>query len=77
LPIVHGIEKEYQGRIEFKRVNVLNEENEAIMDQYGFSTTPELYLVDEQDQILYFWDDTVSAEELRQAFDEALKGYSQ
>jgi cytochrome oxidase Cu insertion factor (SCO1/SenC/PrrC family) len=69
---VHGLEKEYQGRIEFVRVNVLRPESEAMIEQYNFNTTPEFYLVDEQGKILGFWSDTTPAEELRQAFDDAL-----
>jgi len=74
LPIVHGLEEEYGSRITFVRVNILNPESQPLMEQYGFSATPELYLVDAQGQILGAWDETVTEEDLRQAFDEALRG---
>jgi hypothetical protein len=76
LPIVHGLEKEYGDRITFTRANILNPENEALMEQFAFGATPELYLVDETGYILGFWDGPVEASELRQAFDEALYGPS-
>jgi hypothetical protein len=72
LPIVHGLEKEYQDRITFVRVNILQDHNLPMMDQYGFSTTPEFYLVDEEDQIIGFWNEDVTASDLRAAFDQAL-----
>jgi hypothetical protein len=72
LPIVHGLEKEYGDRITFIRANILNPETEALQEEFGFSTTPEFYLVDAHGKILGFWDEFVEAETLRQAFDEAL-----
>jgi len=69
---VHGLEREYGDRIGFLRVNILMPESQALMDQYGFSATPEFYLVDKQGQIIGFWDESVEADALRQAFAEAL-----
>jgi len=72
LPIVHGLEKEYSDRIAFLRVNVLQPEREPLIEQFGFSTTPEFYLVDSQGKIIGFWDDTLVEADLRKAFDQAL-----
>ena len=71
LPIVHGLEDDYSGRIEFVRVNIHNPKNQALMDGYGFTTAPELYLVADG-RIIGAWDDFVTEKELRQAFDSAL-----
>ena len=73
LPIVHGLEKEYGDRIAFFRINILNPENEALLEKFGFSTTPELYLLDAQDQVIGFWHEDVAEDTLRQAFENALK----
>ena len=73
LPIVRGLEKEYADRIEFVRVNILDKSNAALMKQFAFSATPELYLVDRTGKVIGFWNDVVSPEELRAAFDTALK----
>ncbi len=70
---MHGLEKEYGSRIEFVRANIHNPDFEPLMEQYGFNTTPEFYLVDAGGQILGAWFDGISAAELRQAFDEALE----
>jgi hypothetical protein len=73
LPIVHGLEKEYAGRIEFIRVNILNERSRPLMERFSFSLTPELYLVDERGRVIGFWDTVEEADVLRQAFDRALE----
>jgi len=75
LPAVRGLEKEFDGRIEFIRANILNPETEALQEQYSFSTTPEFYLVNQQGEILGFWDDSLVVEDLRQAFEAALNKY--
>ncbi len=75
LPAVRGLESKFAGRIEFVRANILNPETEALQQQYGFSTTPEFYLVNQQGEILGFWDDSVVVEELQQAFEQALNTY--
>lgn len=72
LPIVHGLEDDYSERIEFVRVNIHNPKNLALMEQYGFTTAPELYLVADG-QVIGAWDDFVTEQELRQAFVAALK----
>jgi thioredoxin-like negative regulator of GroEL len=72
-PIVNGLEKQYAGRVDFQRVNVLDEQNAALMKQFGFSATPEIYLLDRQDKVLAFWDQAVPASQMASAFDQALK----
>lgn len=72
LPIVRGLEKEYAGRIEFVRVNILDEDSAELMKQFSFSATPELYLVAPGGRILHFWNEDVSAADLRHAFNVAL-----
>ncbi|HSF80268.1 MAG TPA: hypothetical protein VLA49_03485 [Anaerolineales bacterium] len=69
---MRGLEKEYSGQIEFVHANILNPETESLQEQYGFSTTPEFYLVDAQGEIIAFWDDSVDVDRLRLAFEQAL-----
>lgn len=69
---MRGLEKEYAGRIEFIRLNILNPETEPLQEQYGFSATPEFYLLDPQGEVVGFWDDSVEVDDLRLAFDQAL-----
>lgn len=70
---MRGLEEEYQGRIAFNWVNVLEPENEPLMEFYGFSSPPELYLVNPQGDVLDFWDEFIPPEELHQALDFALE----
>ena len=69
---MRGLEKEYAGRIEFIRLNILNPETEPLQEQYGFSATPEFYLLDPHGEVVGFWDDSVEVDDLRLAFDQAL-----
>ncbi len=71
---MRGLAKEYGGRVEFVRVNVLDDDNAPLLKQFAFSTTPELYLVDGGGRVLAFWNDEVTADELRAALDDALAG---
>jgi len=70
---VRGLEQEYTGRIDFTFVNILKPENESIIKEFGFGTTPELYLLDSGGQVIGFWADEPTADDLRLAFDTALK----
>lgn len=68
-----GLAKQYGARIDFKRVNILNSSSQALMDQYAFSTAPELYLLDSQGKVAANWDDVVSESELRRAIEQVLR----
>jgi len=72
MSIVNGLEKIYGDRIHFVRANILVAENRPLMKQYGFSATPEFYLVDPQGKIIGFWNDEVAGAVLRRSFDDAL-----
>jgi hypothetical protein len=69
---VRGLEREYAGRIEFIFINILLPESVEYIETLGFGATPELYLVDSNGQITAFWDEIVSADDLRPVFDEVL-----
>lgn len=70
---MRGLEREYGERIEFVHVNVLDAGSAPLMRQFGFSSTPELYLLDASGRIVRFWDGDVQAEELKIAFDSVLR----
>lgn len=71
--IVNGLEGQYRGRISFVRINILNPKNAGIMEQYGFSATPELYLVNASGKVVGFWDEVNSREDFQHALDAAMK----
>lgn len=72
MSIVNGLEKVYGERIDFVRANIHDPKNRDLMEAYGFSATPEFYLVDARGKIIKFWNDVVPAAELSQAFEAAL-----
>jgi thioredoxin-like negative regulator of GroEL len=70
---VRGVQKEYAGKIDVVRVNILDEQNGPLLAQFGFNTTPEFYLLDRSGEIVAFWDGPVEPDELRAAFDRVLE----
>ena len=69
---MRGLEQEYGERITFVRVNVHNQEAIALQKEYGFTTTPEFFLVDADGTILGHWDEIVDASDIEQTFDRLL-----
>jgi hypothetical protein len=72
MPIVDGLEKIYGERITFLRVNIHNLKNQDLMDQFGFTVTPYILLVDGNGKVLASWDETINAVDVSRAFDQAL-----
>ena len=70
---MRGVQKEYAGRIDVTRVNVLDEKNAQVMADFGFNTTPEFYLLNRAGEIVAFWDGPIESDELRAAFDSVLR----
>jgi hypothetical protein len=70
---VHGLEKEFGDRIDFVRINILDPASKPMIEKFGFSATPEFYLVDGDGRVVGFWDEAVETD-LRQAFEDILKG---
>ncbi len=69
---MNGLEKTYAERISFVRANILDPANRPLMKEFGFSATPEFYLVNPQGRIIGFWNDAVEKQVLQSAFDTAL-----
>ena len=67
-----GLEKTYGERIAFERVNIHNSKNQALMDQFGFTVTPDIKLVDGNGKVLASWDETIDAAEAGRVLDAAL-----
>jgi hypothetical protein len=70
--MVHGLEREYEGRIEFVRANIHNDDTIDIQEKYGFSATPEFFLVDGEGNVLAHWDDGITLANMRETFDDVL-----
>jgi hypothetical protein len=73
VPIVNGLEKVYGGRLKVVRVNVRNEDTIPLQQKFGFTTTPELYLVDPRGVVIGHWDEVESVGQLKADIDPLLK----
>lgn len=69
---MRGLEKNYPQDIQFVWVNILQPESQSMIDEYGFSSTPEIYLVDPQGVIVGFWDDSLEIVSLQNALDQVV-----
>lgn len=74
--MVHGLNREYEGRIEFVRSNIHTQNSIELQEKYGFTATPEFFLVDGEGNILAHWDDGITLANMREAFDHILFTYS-
>lgn len=44
-PVVHGLEKEYAGRVDFIYLNVADPTNSDAKQRYGFVSTPHFFFL--------------------------------
>jgi hypothetical protein len=71
-PVVHGLEAEYYGRVDFAFLNVDDPANDDFKRTLGYRGQPQFFLLNENGEIIRQWYGSVSAESFRTAFDEAL-----
>ena len=71
-PVVHGLESEYYGKVNFAFLDADDPANEEFKRALGYRSQPHFFLLDENGEIIQQWVGSVSAEGFRAAFDEAL-----
>jgi len=71
-PIVHGLEAEYFGRINFIFLDAGDPATTDFQQTLGFRVQPEFYLLDGEGNVLYQWFGYVEEASFRQQFDQAL-----
>jgi hypothetical protein len=71
-PIVHGLEVDYFGRINFVYLDVDDPQNDEFLRALGFRYQPHFILVDGDGNILQQWLGVVPAEDFRAGFDSFL-----
>jgi hypothetical protein len=54
-PMVHGLKKKYEGRVNFAFIDVDDARNDATRQALGSIYTPEYYLVDKNGNIVKKW----------------------
>jgi hypothetical protein len=71
-PIVHGLEAEYEGKIQFAYLDIDDQRNEETKRSLGFIYQPEYYLLNGQGQVIKKWIGRVSVDDFRSEFDRNL-----
>ena len=72
-PMVHGLEAEYFGRVQFAYLDADDPQTLDLQRSLGFYYQPELYLLDAEGKVLEKWVGYVTQEELETAFTEHLE----
>ena len=72
-PMVHGLEAEYFGRVQFAYLDADDPQSLDFQRSLGFYYQPELYLLDAEGKVLEKWVGYVTQEELETAFTEHLE----
>ncbi len=67
-PIVHGLEAEYYGKINFVFFDADDPDTVSFQREYGFFVQPEFYLLGGDGKVVKKWVGYVSAEEFRAEF---------
>jgi len=72
-PIVHGLEAEFSGKINFVYLDIDNPANEKLLNQLGFRYQPHFILLNGEGNILQQWLGPVSEDQFKEAFNTALQ----
>jgi thioredoxin-like negative regulator of GroEL len=72
-PIVHGLEAEFSGQVNFAYLDIDDPANRPFKEQLEFRYQPHFFLLDADGNILQQWLGRVSEQELRQTIQAALQ----
>jgi thioredoxin-like negative regulator of GroEL len=75
-PVVHGLEKQYEGRLDFLYLNVAEVRNDSAKRAFGFRATPHFFLVDKAGVARETIQGIVPADSVRAALDRLLASTS-
>lgn len=68
-PIVHGLEVEYFGSVNFVYLDIDDPANDNFKKELGYKYQPHFFLVDGEGNILLQWLGPVPVDDFRAAFD--------
>jgi thiol:disulfide interchange protein len=71
-PVVHGLEGEYWGQIDFVYLDIDDPANRELMQRYGFIGQPLFVLIAPDGTEVQRWLGRVGEDEFREAFDAYL-----
>ena len=72
-PIVHGLEAEYAGQINFIYLDIDDQKNEQFLNELGFRYQPHFLLIDGQGNIIQQWLGPVSEVQFRETFSAVIE----
>lgn len=75
-PVVHGLEKQYAGRIDFLYLNIAVPRNDSAKRAFEFRATPHFFLVDARGAYQASMQGVVPEDSLRGALDRLLQSRS-
>jgi len=67
-PIVHGLEAEFSGQINFVYLDIDDSDNEQYLKELNFRYQPHFLMLDGDGEIIQQWLGPVTAEQFREAF---------
>jgi thioredoxin-like negative regulator of GroEL len=73
-PVVHGLEAEYWGKIDFIYLDRDDPNNQVYLDELGFRAQPFYVLLEPDGAVVDQWYGVVEADTFRAAFDAVLTG---
>ena len=71
-PVVHGLEKTYEGRIDFLYLNVADARNDSAKRAFGFKSTPHFFLTTPKGEVRDSMRGVVPEDSLRRALDQLI-----
>ena len=71
--MVHGLEAKYFGRIQFTYLDADDRNTQTFQQQLGFYYQPEVYLLDEDGNVLKKWVGFTSEQEFEEEFAKYLQ----
>ncbi len=72
-PIVHGLESEYYGKINFVYLDIDDPATKTFQQALGFRYQPQFFLLDGEGNVLAQWVGAVDEADFRQAFEAAVE----
>jgi hypothetical protein len=71
-PIVHGLEADYNDRINFIYLDIDDSQNDEFKRALGYRFQPHFFLVDGEGKVVQQWVGRISGDSLILAFEEVL-----
>lgn len=72
-PVVHGLEKQYEGRLDFLSFDTSNKKKYGdVMKKLKFDSTPQFFLLRPKGELVRQWTGMVSEKDLKDAIEQLL-----